>query len=122
MSGRHTDPWAEGEPTCNGLTATRVGTALNDVINGTSGRDVIVGLGGADTINGSGGDDWIDGGASPDGLKASVHSADNSLGARLVEGPWKSDPLSLTLSLCRQHTLRPSNRARPTGRGRAREN
>ena len=73
-------------PTCNGLTATRVGTALNDVINGTSGRDVIVGLGGADTINGNGGDDvicgldgpdtvdggagndWIDGGASPDDL------------------------------------------------------
>ena len=73
-------------PTCNGLTATRVGTALNDVINGTSGRDVIVALGGADTINGNGGDDvicgldgpdtvdggagndWIDGGASPDDL------------------------------------------------------
>jgi hypothetical protein len=73
-------------PTCNGLTATRIGTALNDVINGTTGRDVIVGLGGADTINGNGGDDvicgldgpdtvdggagndWIDGGASPDDL------------------------------------------------------
>jgi Ca2+-binding RTX toxin-like protein len=73
-------------PTCNGLTATRVGTSLNDTINGTSARDVIVGLGGADTINGLGGDDvicggdgpdtvdggdgsdWIDGGASPDDL------------------------------------------------------
>jgi RTX calcium-binding nonapeptide repeat (4 copies) len=73
-------------PTCNGLTPTRVGTALNDTINGTSARDVIVGLGGADTINGLGGDDvicggdgpdlvygggghdWIDGGASPDDL------------------------------------------------------
>ena len=73
-------------PTCNGLTATRVGTAGNDVINGTSGPDVIVALGGADdvegnggadvicggeggdTIDGGGGHDWIDGGASPDDL------------------------------------------------------
>jgi Ca2+-binding RTX toxin-like protein len=73
-------------PTCNGLTPTHVGTALNDTINGTAGRDVIVGMGGADTINGNGGDDvicgmdgpdliyggagndWIDGGASPDDL------------------------------------------------------
>ncbi|HXV03427.1 MAG TPA: calcium-binding protein [Gaiellaceae bacterium] len=73
-------------PTCNGLTPTRVGTALNDVITGTSGRDVVLGLAGADTINGLGGDDvicggdgpdvvyggdgadWVDGGASPDDL------------------------------------------------------
>jgi hypothetical protein len=74
-------------PGCNGLAATIVGTAQNNVINGTSGRDVIVGLAGADTINGNGGDDvicggdgpdlidggdgkdWIDGGASPDDLR-----------------------------------------------------
>jgi Ca2+-binding RTX toxin-like protein len=73
-------------PTCNGLTPTHVGTALNDVINGTSGRDVIAGLGGADTIKGLAGDDvicggdgpdtidagdgndWVDGGASPDDI------------------------------------------------------
>jgi Ca2+-binding RTX toxin-like protein len=73
-------------PTCNGLTPTIVGTAVNNTINGTSGPDVIVGLGGADTINGLGGNDticgndgpdivyggdgndWIDGGASPDDL------------------------------------------------------
>jgi hypothetical protein len=73
-------------PTCNGLTATRVGTAANDVITGTSGRDVIVALSGADTVNGGGGDDvicggdggdtlrgddgndWINGGASPDDI------------------------------------------------------
>jgi hypothetical protein len=53
-------------PSCNGLTPTHVGTALNDTINGTSGRDVIVGLGGADTIRGLGGDDVICGGDGPD--------------------------------------------------------
>jgi hypothetical protein len=37
-------------PTCFGLTPTRVGTAVNDVISGTAGRDVIVGMAGADTI------------------------------------------------------------------------
>jgi hypothetical protein len=73
-------------PTCNGLTPTIVGSALNNIINGTSGRDVIQALGGSDTINGLGGDDvicghdgldkiyggdgddWIDGGASNDDL------------------------------------------------------
>lgn len=53
-------------PTCFGETATIVGTALNNVINGTAGRDVIVGLGGADTINGLGGNDLICGGDGPD--------------------------------------------------------
>jgi hypothetical protein len=53
-------------PSCNGLAPTRVGTALNDTINGTAGRDVIVGMGGADTINGLGGDDVICGGDGPD--------------------------------------------------------
>jgi Ca2+-binding RTX toxin-like protein len=73
-------------PTCRGLTATIVGTAQNNVINGTGGADVIVALAGADTVNGRAGDDvicggdgpdvidggdgrdWIDGGASPDDL------------------------------------------------------
>jgi hypothetical protein len=44
---------------CQGLTATIVGTAGNDVINGTAGVDVIVGLAGDDTINGLGGNDII---------------------------------------------------------------
>ena len=73
-------------PTCRGLTATQIGTASNDIINGTTGRDVIVALGGADTVDGGGGgdvicggdggdllrgqggSDWIDGGASPDDI------------------------------------------------------
>ena len=48
--------------TCQGVTATRVGTPGPDIINGTSGPDVIVGLGGNDTINGQGGNDRICGG------------------------------------------------------------
>ena len=91
-------------PTCNGLTATGVGTALNDVINGTSGRDVIVGLGGADTINGQrrrrrdlrprrprhvdggAGNDWIDGGASPDDLSGGA-------GDDFLDGGLQNDSL-----------------------------
>jgi Ca2+-binding RTX toxin-like protein len=57
-------------PTCRGLTPTRVGTALNDVINGTAGRDVIVICGGdgPDKVDGGAGNDVIDGEASPDDL------------------------------------------------------
>ncbi len=44
---------------CNGLTATIVGSEANDVIHGTNGNDVIVGAGGKDTIYGNGGNDTI---------------------------------------------------------------
>ena len=44
---------------CQGVPATIVGTAGDDVIQGTSGDDVIVGLGGNDTIRGRQGDDLI---------------------------------------------------------------
>ena len=47
------------QPTCNGLPATIVGTAGDDVIHGTNGPDVIVGLGGNDTIYGGNGNDVI---------------------------------------------------------------
>jgi Ca2+-binding RTX toxin-like protein len=43
--------------TCNGVVATRVGTAGNDVLIGTVGNDVIVGFDGNDTIYGLGGND-----------------------------------------------------------------
>ncbi|HYI23433.1 MAG TPA: calcium-binding protein [Candidatus Limnocylindrales bacterium] len=56
-------------PTCRGLAATHVGTALNDTINGTIGRDIIVALGGADKVNGGSGDDVICGGDGPDTIK-----------------------------------------------------
>jgi Ca2+-binding RTX toxin-like protein len=52
--------------TCNGLPATIVGTAGDDVIYGTTGSDVIVGLGGNDTIYGSNGNDVICGDAGND--------------------------------------------------------
>ena len=45
--------------TCNGITATIVGTISSEIIVGTSGDDVIVGLDGDDTINGMGGNDII---------------------------------------------------------------
>ena len=54
--------------TCNGLTATIVGTAGNDTLVGTPGNDVIAGLGGDDTIDGAGGDDVICGGPGNDGI------------------------------------------------------
>jgi RTX calcium-binding nonapeptide repeat (4 copies) len=94
-------------PTCNGLTPTIVGTAVNNTINGTGGPDVIVGLGGADTINGLGGDDvicgndgpdriyggdgkdWIDGGASPDDLNGG--SGDDFLDGGLHNDSLRGD-------------------------------
>ena len=45
--------------TCNGLTATIVGSPGTDHIMGTSGDDVIVALGGDDTVLGMGGNDTI---------------------------------------------------------------
>ena len=53
-------------PTCNGLTATIVGTSGADDIEGTAGNDVIVGLAGDDQIRGKGGDDTICGNAGND--------------------------------------------------------
>jgi Ca2+-binding RTX toxin-like protein len=54
--------------TCNGLTATIVGTSGTDTLTGTAGNDVIAGLGGNDAIDGAGGDDVICGGAGDDGI------------------------------------------------------
>ena len=50
---------ADGDATCNGLTATTVGTSGSDNLNGTEGPDVIAGLDGHDMIDGVGGDDVI---------------------------------------------------------------
>ena len=55
--------------TCNGVVATRVGTAGNDTIIGTSGNDVIYAFGGNDFIDGRGGDDIICGGTGDDTLR-----------------------------------------------------
>src|SRR2546429_6102587 len=53
--------------TCNGLTATIVGTTGNDTLVGTAGNDVIAALAGDDTIDGAGGNDVICGGPRHDG-------------------------------------------------------
>jgi hypothetical protein len=53
---------------CNGLAATIVGTAGDDVLIGTPGNDVIAGLGGSDTIRGAAGNDVICGGDGDDRL------------------------------------------------------
>lgn len=56
--------------TCNGLTATIVGTAAGETLNGTEGADVIQGLGGADLITSLGGNDVICGGPGNDSMYA----------------------------------------------------
>jgi Ca2+-binding RTX toxin-like protein len=55
-------------PTCDGLTATIVGTNGGDILMGTTGEDVIVGLGGDDVIVGDLGADRICGGSGDDTL------------------------------------------------------
>ncbi|MDH3708077.1 MAG: hypothetical protein OES57_18580, partial [Acidimicrobiia bacterium] len=59
-------PAGAASPTCNGRTATIVGSHGDDWLLGTAGDDVIVALGGADHINGRGGDDTICGGGGHD--------------------------------------------------------
>lgn len=56
--------------TCNGLTATIVGTAGDDFLEGTSGDDVIAGLEGNDFIQGKGGNDTICGNEGDDYITA----------------------------------------------------
>ena len=55
-------------PTCDGLTATIVGTKADDTLMGTTSSDVIVGLGGDDVIVGDLGADRICGGTGDDTL------------------------------------------------------
>ena len=55
-------------PTCNGVPATIVGTAGDEVILGTSGPDVIVGKGGDDVIKARGGNDIVCGNGGNDTL------------------------------------------------------
>jgi CSLREA domain-containing protein len=55
-------------PSCNGVTATLVGTEGADKLSGTPGADVIVALGGKDTVRGLAGKDRLCGGAGKDRL------------------------------------------------------
>jgi Ca2+-binding RTX toxin-like protein len=57
-----------GGVTCEGETATIVGTNGNNDITGTSGNDVIAGLGGNDRIRALGGNDIVCGGAGNDDM------------------------------------------------------
>ena len=59
---------ASSHTTCDGIPATIVGTAGDDILVGTPGPDVIVGLGGDDTLIGRAGDDHLCGGAGNDVL------------------------------------------------------
>jgi hypothetical protein len=61
-----------GTVTCDGLPATRVGTAAANTISGTSGIDVIQGLGGNDIIKGLGGNDVLCGGPGTDQVLGST--------------------------------------------------
>lgn len=54
--------------TCNGVVATLIGTAGNDILMGTAGPDVIVGFDGDDTIHSLGGNDLLCGNAGNDTL------------------------------------------------------
>lgn len=62
--------FAQAVPTCNGKTATIVGTAGDDVLRGSKLPDVIVGLGGNDTITGASGNDTICAGPGNDTIFA----------------------------------------------------
>ena len=67
--------------TCDGLTATIVGTNGADDLIGTEGDDVIVGLGGDDFILGFGGDDVLCGGNGADEIFGDVFGAPGGIPA-----------------------------------------
>ncbi|GAA0912625.1 calcium-binding protein [Virgisporangium aurantiacum] len=82
-----TTPARAAPATCNGLAATIVGTAGNDVITGTAGNDVIAAFGGNDTVSGLGGNDtaclgqgndFFDGGTLNDTFVAEAGAADGT--------------------------------------------
>jgi hypothetical protein len=66
------DAGAAPIPTCNGLPATIVGTAVGETIPGTAGDDVIVALGGDDNVLPSAGNDTICGGAGADHIDGGI--------------------------------------------------
>jgi Ca2+-binding RTX toxin-like protein len=81
---------------CNGIGATIVGTANDDVIDGTAGVDVIFGGDGDDVINGLDGDDIVCGGKGADTIAAGSGD-DRSFGeegADTVDGGEGSDVIN----------------------------
>ncbi len=89
-------PSANPSLTCNGLTATIVGTDGDDELNGTRGDDVIVSLGGDDLIRGGAGDDTICGGDGSDVIQAGNgnDTAFGGSGNDIVAGGNGDDDLS----------------------------
>jgi SpoIID/LytB domain protein len=86
-------------PTCNGLEATIVGTAGDDVIEGTSGDDVIVARAGDDTIRAKGGDDTICAGAGDDTIAAGGGGdwVNGQAGTDTIDFSASTDPVDVTL-------------------------
>lgn len=80
-------PFGAQAETCNGLEATLIGTAGDDIIAGGNGDDVIVGLDGNDTITGGNGTDTICGGDGNDSL-------DGGNGADYLDGGQGADSLA----------------------------
>jgi Ca2+-binding RTX toxin-like protein len=70
--------------TCDGMTATIVGTDSGETITGTAGADVIAALGGNDTVSGLGGDDRICGGGGDDTIYGDARIGNNRLVALLT--------------------------------------
>ncbi len=99
-------PGSAATESCNGLTATIVGTDGDDVLLGTSGDDVIVAGAGDDVVKGKGGDDTICGGPGEDELNGG--KGDDLLiggsGHDVLSGNGGSDTVKggKGIDLCRQ--------------------
>ncbi|MCP3974957.1 MAG: calcium-binding protein [bacterium] len=62
-------PSSAAAVSCDGQTATIIGTSGDDILDGTSDRDVIAGLGGNDIITGLAGEDVLCGGSGDDEIR-----------------------------------------------------
>lgn len=80
-------------PTCFGRTATIVGTAGDNEINGTARQDVIVAKAGADEVHGRGGNDFICGNRGNDKLEGGTGNdhLDGGLGHDRLDGEAGAD-------------------------------
>jgi RTX calcium-binding nonapeptide repeat (4 copies) len=89
--------FAQGQVTCQGETATIVGTSDNDNnLVGTSGRDVIAGLEGNDRIEGRGGNDLICGDEGNDDMSGGTGNdrISGGTGADTMNGGDGDDEMS----------------------------
>ena len=89
-------PPGDEATTCEGRTATIVGTPGNDILAGTEGTDIIAGLGGNDRISGFGGNDLICGGSGNDQMRGddgddSINSIDDVVNNDNLDGSAGTD-------------------------------